>query len=170
MDDAAGALQAELYRLGAREPILSTNVKLRIDGVPYSNQAQPADTGAAIYFTLKDRPVAMACDKWLRVEDNVYAIAKHIEALRGQKRWGVGSIDQAFRGYMALPGIGQSSGDSPWTILGVAINATEDQIKDAYRKLAKKFHPDNAETGNAVLFSRIQSAADLMLQNLRKPS
>jgi curved DNA-binding protein len=29
-----------------------------------------------------------------------------------------------------------------YTILGVARDATQDQIKQAYRKVARKFHPD----------------------------
>ena len=31
--------------------------------------------------------------------------------------------------------------------LGVKKNATKDEIKSAYRKLAKQYHPDNKETG-----------------------
>ncbi len=32
---------------------------------------------------------------------------------------------------------------NPYSVLGVPENATEEQIKSAYRELAKKYHPDN---------------------------
>lgn len=31
----------------------------------------------------------------------------------------------------------------PYQVLGISPNATDDQVKDAYRKLARKYHPDN---------------------------
>lgn len=154
MEEARRILADELDRLGAVNAVLSTNVRLRLDGAPVSNSAQPSDRGAAVYFTLKQKPVALACDRWNRVECNVWAIAKHIESLRAQDRWGVGNIEQAFRGYMALPE--RSSNSQWWEVLGVAINATADQVKDAYRILVKKHHPDAG--GDAELFRRVQEA------------
>ena len=36
-----------------------------------------------------------------------------------------------------------------YKILGVARDATQDQIKQAYRKVARKFHPDISKESNA---------------------
>jgi hypothetical protein len=140
MYEATSFLTAELTRLGASKCVISTNVKLKLDGTPYSNQAQPSDPGAAIYFILKGKPIVLACDRWNRVEDNVYAVAKHIESIRAQDRWGVGRIEQAFAGYMALPA--PMTLKPWWQVLGVPENAPREAIESAWRHLAKKNHPD----------------------------
>jgi DnaJ domain len=159
MADCCEFLQGELNRLGATRVVLSTNTPRKINGEPYANQKQPADTGAAVYFEFKRKPVSLACDKWDRVEDNVQAIAKHIEALRGQERWGVGTMEQAFRGYQALPAVGESEASIWWQVLGVPVNATEEQVRQAYRILVKKFHPDTGGT-DPERFHRVQRAME----------
>ena len=52
----------------------------------------------------------------------------------------------------------------PYTILGVARGASEKDIKSAYRKLAKEFHPDrNADNPKAAeRFSEVTRAYDLL--------
>jgi len=46
--------------------------------------------------------------------------------------------------------------------LGVDKNASDDDIKSAYRKLAKKYHPDNKETGNAEKFKTCTEAYSVL--------
>ncbi len=149
MEEARRFLADELDRLGARDAILSTNMKLRVDGQPYSGLAQPNDPGVAVYFKLKGRDTVLACDKWQRVECNLWAIAKHVESIRGQARWGVGNIEQAFRGYTALPE--RAAGAAWWEVLGVPINASEEQITAAFREKALAAHPDLGGSHEAMV-------------------
>jgi hypothetical protein len=140
----------------AERTVISTNVQARLDGRPYANRAQPSDPGVALYFVFAHKPRVIACDKWLTVEDNLWAIVKHVEALRGQERWGCGSLERAFRGYMAIPE--KTGGMSWWEELGVTMNASEDQVRDAYHAKAKIYHPDSGSEPNAEKMIEINLA------------
>jgi DnaJ-domain-containing protein 1 len=155
----ARALSKEIARMAGDNYIISTNIKIRADGLPYSNQRTPDDPGVAVYFEWRDKSIAFACDKWTTVEDNLWAIVKHIEALRGQERWGVGSLDQAFAGYAQLPDPDQRNW---WEVLNIARTANDAQIKAAYIQLARQYHPDTgANGGDPVVFDQVQKAYDL---------
>lgn len=158
VNESARELEAEIRRMGGKEMIISSNLRVKTNGLPYSSQKQPDDPGVAVYFKWKDRDLVFACDKWTTVEDNLWAIVKHIEALRGQERWGVGSLDQAFMGYMQLP---DPNARAWWEVLNIPQTASNDEIRAAYIKLAKKYHPDAG--GDAVMFDQIQKAYDLAM-------
>lgn len=164
----AGARQRlldELDRLGAREVVISTNLRARNDGLPYSNAAEPADSGAAVYFRLKGEPRVLACDKWDRVADNLAALAKHIEAIRGQVRWGVGSLEQAFGGYRALTAMGATK--QWWEVLGVEPDATIEVVEAKRDKLLMKHHPDRG--GSHSMAAEINAAFDQARRELGAP-
>jgi hypothetical protein len=149
-------VQHEVKLLGGIALIISSNLPLRRDGMPYANATQPDDRGVAVYFTLKKKPMCFACDRWNRIEDNMRAIAKTIEALRGVNRWGTGNmVEQAFTGFAALP-----APESWWQVLGLSgPDATREQIEDAHRRLIMKHHPDRG--GDSELASRINRARDI---------
>lgn len=152
--EACERLERELLGVDARHVTLSSNLELALTGRPRSNQSQPVDKGVAVYFTLKGRQTVLACDKWDRVADNIAAIAKHIEALRGMDRWGVGTADQAFAGYQAL----SAPDDRWWGILGVAETASRADIILAYRTKARTAHPDTGGSDDAM--ARLNRARD----------
>ena len=151
IDAAVRLLTAEMKRLNipSWNFILSTNLRLRNDGLPYSNQRMPDDPGAAVYFKLEGRDTVFPCDRWNKVQDNIYAIAKHIDALRGQDRWGVGTRAQAFAGYAALPGPGDQPRKRSWRAVLECDERGDirhpDDLSVRYRSLAKERRGDEAK-------------------------
>lgn len=157
---ARDRLIAEIRRLGGTDMIFSSDIPRKNDGMPFADhKPKSGDTGIAVYFKRKGKELCFACDCYLTVDDNMHAICLTVEALRGIARWGTGDMmEAAFTGFAALPAPGQSSGDSWWTVLGIAVNASLEQAKDAYRALVKKYHPDNPNTGDAEKFRQVQIA------------
>lgn len=141
--DSRDHLVEQLRMLGAKYPVISTNIETRRDGLPYANRAEPVDPGVAVYFLWRGKQMTFACDRWDRVRDNIRAIGKTVEALRGIERWGASDMmDRAFSAFEALPAPGNGVELSCWAILEVDRTATAAEIERAYRAKAKAAHPD----------------------------
>lgn len=143
--------------------VLSTNIPLRNDGLPYANTKQPLDKGVAVYFQYKNESTVICCDEWNKIEDNLWAVAKTIESIRAIDRWGVSDfLKRSFQGFTALPpkqpekpkrewwialNYQQKPSTSPWDWAGVEAQ---------YKSLAKKLHPDVG--GTVHQFQELASA------------
>lgn len=160
-------LNNELIRLGVQSLIISSNVPVRKDGYLYTDMATSKidDPGVAIYFKYKEQDVSMCCDTYERPWENVYALGKGIEALRGMERWGVSEfMERAFTGFKALPEQTNGATVTWWKILDLPEDANSDMIKSAYRKLSLIYHPD-MPTANAEKFIQITKAYEEALKN-----
>lgn len=157
-DVAQRDLVHELELLGARHAVISTNIPVRRDGLPYARYRAPDDPGVAVYWQQRvgrgaDRQWAwrvIACDRWDRIRDNLRAIGLSIAALRGLDRWGASELlDRAFAGFAALPAAGPSH--RPWwEVLQVPRDANANEVRAAYRSLARERHPDVGGTDDEM--------------------
>lgn len=155
-------LLIELGRLKADNVVISCNIEYNQNGSPYSRQRPSTNPGVSIFFHFRKRQYVLACDKWNVLSDNIYALAKHIEAMRAQERWGVGTVEQSFAGYKALPQT--ASRREWWQVMGFAEDKIPsiDQIKSRFKELAKAKHPDTG--GSAHEFHELQNAYEEALE------
>lgn len=151
---ACDDIQLELTRFDARDIIISTNLNYKKDGMPYANQKQPSDKGAAVYFTKDGKQLVIACDTFNKIGCNLWAIKKTIEAIRGIDRWGCSEIsNRAFTGFAALP-----SSDKPWwEILEVSRYDNPQTVKESYLRLSKLYYPKLSDSDDTH-FKKITEA------------
>jgi hypothetical protein len=146
----------ELQRLGARHIIISTNVPLRRDGQPFADgKPTNGDPAVAVWFELDGEQQCIPCDRWSKVGDNIRAIGKSVEAIRGLERWGAQSmVKAAFKGFAALPPPGVTN----WRdVLGRDV-LTSEQVDRRYRELARERHPDTG--GSDAMMADLNAARD----------
>lgn len=150
----------ELRKMHVDNFVISSNLAVRNDGLPYANQKKPDDTGVVLYFTRKGKDIAIACDAWYTIDANLRAIGMTIEAIRGMERWGTEEmVDRAFTGFAALP---ESTIVTPYTakpwfeVLEVSPNASPETIRAAYKSHLHKTHPDHG--GDVNKFHEVQKA------------
>lgn len=152
----------ELRRLGASSVIISSDLRLRQDGLPYADQREPQDPGIAVYFRRGKKPYVIACDQFDKTWKNLRAITGTIEALRAIERYGsTKMMEQAFSGFAALPPAREAEANW-WETLGVPPHAALNEIEAAYKALAIKHHPDRG--GDAEQMARINRARDAAYQ------
>ena len=166
MDTAQRFLRMEVQRIGGSDLIVSTNLPVRNDGGLYTDwmKRKIDDPGVAIYFQYKKKSISMCCDQYRSVWENIYALGKGIEALRGMERWGVSDfLERAFTGFTALPSSAVIIQRDIWEVLGLdAKPAKFDDVKNAYRKKSFEVHPDKG--GSAAAFQELNSAYNLATQ------
>lgn len=156
-EKARNELKDEIRKMGGRGLVISSNVPTRQDGEPYASSANKryADPGVAVYFQRKGEQIAIACDHWTRVKDNLRAVGLTIKAMRQIERCGATELlNRAFTGFKALP-----APENWWEVLGVDEHATSAEIRTAYLIKIEKAHPDHGGSHDEA--SRINGAYEM---------
>jgi hypothetical protein len=155
-------LRSLLHLAPRRDIVLSTNVPLNSNGLPYAQTPQRLDDpGVAVYWVRKDKPQVIACDRWVKVGENMRAIWYALESLRQLDRCGASQvIERAYAGFAALPAAHRKK---TWReVLGFGDGPVcFDEVQRRYRELATIHHPDHGgdtqtmtEINNAVAEAR----------------
>ena len=166
LSSAGYIIENELRLLGAKNCIISTNLQTKLSGGFYANQ-KVEDAGIVIYFDLKGTGKAMACDKWDKPEDNLWALNLSISAIRGLERWGGSEfLDGLFTGFKALPSPENSVVMSQRYFSDIT-NLEHLGLK--FKRLAKELHPDS-ENGNTEQFQEMMTQYKQLKQNLERTS
>lgn len=156
-----GKLQAELRRLGATHVVISTNIPVRQDGLPYADYLRRRldDPGVAVYFKLKGKPLSMARDRYWTPWENLHSLVLAIEAMRSIERHGGSTMmERAFDGFAALP-----PPDDCWKVLGIDLEVITRMrkaenfpgecrtlIQDLFRQAARVGHGTGADMDRLV--------------------
>jgi len=166
--------------------VITSELPLRNDGLPY--YASVGDPGIAVWWVERGQERVLACDRWSRADENMRAISKTLEALRGLTRWGAHEmVERAYAGFAALPGAGETAtGSGPpepprklgWrelfgvqalfeTLIGSSTDDLLAVVKARHRKLIAEAHPDAG--GDVARAAELNAALDEAEKELGAP-
>lgn len=159
---ARAQLQRELRLLGAKSVVISSWLPLRNDGLPFADAARRRieDPGVAVYFVLRERPMAMARDIYTNVSDNLRGVGLAIEHMRGLERHGgAHMMERAFTGFQQLPPPGGAARPAtrPWREVLAPIPRGLDPADELtiaevrYREAARTAHTDVGGDGERMI-------------------
>lgn len=178
-------LDLELRQLDASQVILqvdATERDCRRDG-QLRTDAKVRSPRVILAFRSMHGPLKYYCDRYVKWQDNLRAIALGLEALRRVERYGIGSRGEQYRGYIALPS-GVALGPSTMTPREAAellvttaghawrgdvpiesctddlLNDVEVLLPEVWKYAARIAHPDQG--GDVEAFKRISLARDVL--------
>lgn len=161
----------ELRKMKARAIVITSDFPTRRDDIPY--EARISEIGFAVWFDLNGFEKVLGCDAFLTAADNLWAIGKTIEALRGIGRWGVaGATERAMHGFQALPPGADASGTQApqwrdviggaWPPVSVGKQFVLELAEERYRKAIRAEHPDAGGTAERA------ASLNLAIEEARK--
>lgn len=164
-------LERELIHLGARDIVIQAYLRLediRNDGWPRST-ARPSCPGIILTFSnAKKEQFSYPCDSYLDWNDNLYAIALSLEALRAVDRYGVTRGSEQYQGFKKLEAPRELDRRTLAESFicqhgGIRLDDLRADLNGAYKAAALKLHPDIV--GHDELFKQLQEHLRVLRTN-----
>jgi hypothetical protein len=168
-------IEREARLLGAAAAVIETCHRDRhyraYRSVLLSSALSLSHPGVVVYLSNRRQgPMRYACDAYAHWLDNLAAVVKTLEALRGIDRWGVATGGEQYRGWQQLPPAtadprraaalvllargGYETSDANVTVL----LGDPEQARRAYNRAAKATHPDANPDMDGSEFREVQRA------------
>lgn len=186
LKDTLQTLRKELNALNAKAIVLQIAIQqkhLRLDGLPRAG-ATAEHPGVILAFNSSKGNLRLWFDRFSRWENNLRAIALHLEHLRLATLYGVGDDGQAYRGWQQLPPVPEqqpqpasprSDVEKAVIILLASANITPtpeacraannpDEARRIIREAQRASHPDSG--GDSASFHNVTQAAELLRKYL----
>ena len=170
LKQAVDILANEVRLFGGQDLRITSDLELTKSGLPNQSK-RPKYKGVAVYFKWQGIDRCICCDAWKRVADNIYGIYRSIYGMRQAELAGVKDILKSyFDAHKAIPQNATSSSQNPtwWEILDVKQNASEIEIRNAFRFFSKKYHPNSGSQGNPEKWLKYKNAYDAGMQVIFK--
>jgi hypothetical protein len=104
-------------------------------------------TGACLQLKHHGRNYALACDRWLAPEHNIYALHLALRQWRNMERWGIGNMPVLLEGFApdhATAVTGRTGALQSWMeAMGLGPTATLDDAVAVYHRRAKQTSHDS---------------------------
>ncbi len=166
LKDTLEVLARELRALSARGVVLQLALRegeFRRDGLPRAG-ARAEHPGVVLSFESRHGPLRLHHDRFTAWEQNLRAIAKHLEHLRLSSLYGVGRDGEQYRGWQALPAgeagatpAGPAAAAGPEAVINELAGTHVGTLSERYRLAVRRCHPDVCG-GDERRFRRLQEA------------
>jgi len=121
------------------------------------------DPGVVVRFNKDGQDMAAACDCWDNPRDNAQDLYRYLNETRMQEQRGTVTAESEYS-KLRLPSADDNvvaASPPAHVVLGVAPDASESEIRDAYRERVHETHPDQG--GSAEAHQRVQEAREELL-------
>ena len=149
LTDAINFLKEEIEALGIGQATLYTDFEQ--PHVERLRKKVGGRTGACLYIGYRDHNYIITCDRWQRLEHNIYAMHLVLRQWSNMPRWGIGNLSTLMAGFEveytpdSIDIFASGDGDivECLKIFGLSSSATLDDATAIYHRRAKAIAHDN---------------------------